>query len=413
MVSDTKENKQAKQSITDDKREVFFKDISKINSPLVDILKDDDIEEIMINSNINIFVFSRSFGSKKIDFKLSSEDLDKIVKLIISNCGRNFDKREFIDGILPDGSRVNVVSKNLTNDYVITIRKFLKAQLTIIDLILNNTLTASMAAYLWTITEGFRIKPVNIFVCGGSGTGKTSLLNVIINFINPMERLVVVEDTRELDLSLFENSVSLVSDISNPDSLANITINTLRMRPDRIIIGEVRGREVQSLFAAMDTGHDGCMATLHSNNSTDVITKLMSKPMDIPEVSINLLDVIVMLKKEFHNNKLKRYVSQITEVTRIGNINLNDIYAINNATESEDIRIMNSSVLEHYTDLINITKSQIKIVIDVRAEVLEGLCDKQRAGKIFVGSELKNEVFTNPEYSYQKILGIDTNNNKK
>ena len=396
-------------SIKDDNADLFFKDLSEINNSLSNLLRDDDIEEIMINANKNIFIFSRNQGSKKQSFSLSSEDLEKLVKLIIDYCKRDFEKRDFIDGILPDGSRVNVVIKELSDDYIITIRKYLQVKLTIIDLILTGLLTPNMAAYLWTIVEGFNIKPVNIFVCGGTGTGKTSLLNIVFNFIDSKERLITIEDTRELDLSNFENSVSLVSDISNPDSLANITINTLRMRPDRIIIGEVRGKEAQSLFAAMDTGHDGCMATLHSNNSRDVITKLMSKPMDISEVNINLLDVIIILNKRVINNKVKRYISQITEVTRIGNINLNDIYSIN---DNRDISIMNSSVLENYTELLGISKAQLKNVIDYRAQVLQEVCNLQKEGKRYNVNELKEKIFTNPKYSYKQILNLNEDKDK-
>jgi len=387
-----------------EKADSFFKDISKINTSLSDLLQNDDIEEIMINSITNAFIFSRKSGSKRIDIALSSSDLDELVKLIISCCKRDFEKRDFIDGVLPDGSRVNVVSKNISEEYVITIRKFLKTKLTIIDLILSNALTPNMAAYIWTIVEGLKIKPSNLFVCGGTGTGKTSLLNIILDFVNSTDRLVVIEDTRELDLSLFENSVSLVSDISNPESLANITINTLRMRPDRIIVGEVRGKEAQSLFAAMDTGHDGCMATLHSNNSADVITKLLSKPMEIPEVNIDLLDVIIILKRDIKDNKIRRYISQITEVTRIGNINLNDVYS---SKENEDIRIMSSSVLENYCELTNITKSQIKKVIEYRSNILQKICDSQKEGKRYTASELKSVLFNDLKYSYQQILGIN------
>jgi len=176
------------------------------------------------------------------------------------------------------------------------------------------------------------------------------------------------------------------------------------MRPDRIIVGEVRGKEAQSLFAAMDTGHDGCMATLHSNNSADVITKLLSKPMEIPEVNIDLLDVIIILKRDIKDNKIRRYISQITEVTRIGNINLNDVYS---SKENEDIRIMSSSVLENYCELTNITKSQIKKVIEYRSNILQKICDSQKEGKRYTASELKSVLFNDLKYSYQQILGIN------
>ena len=385
------------------KQKIIASPLPKLNK----YLSDDDIEEIMINGIDNIFIISREKGKIKLDFTFTVNELADYVAYVIEVTGRNFKSREFIDGILPDGSRVNIVSKNVAKEYIITLRKYTQVPLTILDLIQDETLSVDVAAYLWTIIEGFGgLKPVNIFICGGTATGKTTFLNILLKFIPLNQRLIVIEDTRELNLSSFENSVRLVSDISNPDNLLDITINTLRMRPDRIIIGEVRGKEAKGLFAAMETGHDGCMATLHANNSADVINKLLSEPMKIPEVNISLLNVIVMLKREWNwdTKKTKRRVTQVSEISRIGNINLNHIYDTgkNNDNLNSEIKLYSSKIIEEFAEFFNISKNEVIDIIGYRAQILDHLV-KTNKNKKYTTLELI-DIFNQKRLNYISIL---------
>ena len=273
---------------------------------LSEIMKSDDYEEIMINDYKQVFILSRknrfyktNIIFDKISFNIFLEHIKKTLK-------KDFTERDFIDGILPDGSRINIVSTSIAKFNVITIRKHLKNPITIVDLIKNNTIDYEIGAYLWTITEGFNIKPANLFICGGTSTGKTTFLNVLLQFVSQNVRVIGVEDTKEVDLSIFKNNVSLTSNISDEDSLYNITVNILRMRPDRIIIGEARGKEVKGLFLAMDTGHNGCISTMHANNSADLVNKLSSHPMNVEDVYIKLLDVIITFNRKVVDNKIYR-----------------------------------------------------------------------------------------------------------
>jgi archaeal flagellar protein FlaI len=368
---------------------------------LTNIIEDDNIEEIMINDYDKTFILTRNSEKYITDIAFSVEEYNDFLSIIKKTINADFNKRFFIDGILPNNSRINIVSKNIGLFDIITIRKFTNKPLTILDLIKNNTLNISSAAYLWTVVDGFSIRPANIFICGGTSSGKTTFLNILLDFINPSSRIILIEDTREIDLSAFKDSISLTSDISNSNSLFEVTINTLRMRPDRIIVGEVRGQEVQGLFAAMDTGHQGCMATLHANNSNDVITKLISKPFEISEVNINLLDIVVILKRKVINEKIQRYISEISEIQRVGNININRIFDNENLVNSK-VNFMSSSFLEKLCVLLNISKKDLQKIIYYRCAVLEKFLNKEHIDSV----SFRELISSIPDYK-QILKNID------
>ncbi len=366
---------------------------------LTRLFESKDIEEIIINDLDKVFIIDREQKKTLTGISFTEKEYDKFIDILINTVNKDFTKREFIDGSLPDKSRLNIVSTNVCNFHAITIRKFTRKPLTIIDLINSETLDSYTAAYLWTIIDGFKIKPANIFICGGTGCGKTTFLNVLLDFINNTERVISIEDTNEIDTTNFEDSVSLLSDISNENSLYDITINTLRMRPDRIIIGEVRGKEAQGLFVAMDTGHDGCLATLHANSSEDTINKLINKPMEISETNIPLLDLIIILKRQQVDGKLKRKIFQMSEITKVGNIGLNHIYK-DTDTSQATTNIMLSQVAEKLCDVANISKNDFKKIIEYRAGLLDEISNsKPQIDKI----ELK-KILHSLEFDYKSIL---------
>jgi archaeal flagellar protein FlaI len=358
-----------------------------------------DIEEIIINDYDKVFIIDREQKKTLTGITFTLEEYDELLEILKATVNRDFDKREFIDGSLPDRSRLNVVSKKVCGFNAITIRKFTKKPITIIDLITTKVVDAYTAAYIWTVVDGFKVRPANLFVCGGTGSGKTTFLNLLLDFINTDERIILIEDTAEIDISNFVDSVSLVSDISNEDSLYEITVNTMRMRPDRIIIGEVRAREVQGLFVAMDTGHNGCMATIHANNSEDTIVKLLNKPMEISETNIPLLDLIIILRKKFVEGKIIRKVSQITEISKVGNINLNNLYK-EDECDNCTIDIMTSHFAEKLCELVNISKKDFKKIIDYRAGLLDEICNS----KPNISREDLKTILHSPSLNYVTIL---------
>ncbi len=363
------------------------------------IMNSDDYEEVMINDYNKVFVISRKNVYYKTNITFEKNSFNIFFEYVKKTVNGDFKKRDFIDGILPDNSRINIVSKDVSRFNVITIRKYLKTPLTVLDLINNNTVNYEVAAYLWTIVDGFGIKPANVFICGGTSTGKTTLLNVLLHFISPKVRVIGVEDTKEMDFTIFENSVSLVSNIADPDSLYNITLNILRMRPDRIIIGETRGKEAKALFMAMDTGHQGCISTIHANNSSDLVNKLTSNPMNIEESYIKLLDVIITFDKKIIGNKMYRYVSQISEISRMGNITINHIYNNENMDSNAKLNFMGSYFLEKLCNYISISKFELQIVIEERIKVLKTMIERN----INDPDQIRS-ILTDSRFSYKTIL---------
>ncbi len=192
----------------------------------------------------------------------------------------------------------------------ITITRAKEKPLSIIELIKSGTLTAQLAAQLWLYVEGLGVKPANIIISGGPGSGKTTLLNALFSFIPENERIVVIEDTLELNTSLEENCARLESD--EETTLADLVKNALRMRPDRIIVGEVRGKEAGDLMTAMNIGKY-CMGTLHASTARETIMRLENEPMNVPEVLVNLVDVFVIMRRYNIDGRIQRVVGELVE----------------------------------------------------------------------------------------------------
>jgi flagellar protein FlaI len=268
---------------------------------------DDDLEELMVNSPKRVFVFHKVYGMCRVEIEVSEKDLDDVIQKIALTIKKNFGgSNAVLDARLPDGSRVNATVSELSpTGATLTIRKFSVIPLTILDLIENGTISSEAAGFLWLMVDGMGNSPQNVLVAGGTASGKTTFLNILSNFVKLSERVVSIEDTIELSLLARENWVALESR-SNPNaevSMDSLLKNAMRMRPDRLIIGEVRGSEALSLFNAMDTGHQGCMGTIHANNARETVIKLQEKPLSVPESMIPLLNLIVVMQRRYSKEK--------------------------------------------------------------------------------------------------------------
>ncbi len=300
------------------------------------LLSDDALEEIMVvGTKAPIYVNHRKYGPCKTNlFFDTDDDAVRVIEKIASSIGRRVDKSTpLLDARLPDGSRVNATIPPISiKGSTITIRKFRKDPMTIIHLIDFKTLNPQVGAYLWLIVEGMAIKPGNILVAGGSGSGKTTTLNCLCTFIPSTDRVITIEDTAELRLPI-EHCVRLETRPPNVEGegevgMDDLVKNTLRMRPDRIIVGEVRGEEARTLFTAMNTGHDGCMGTVHANSARETITRLTNPPMNVPEIMLPALDLILMENKIFQNGSTLRRITEVAEVSGLdrGKLILNNVY---------------------------------------------------------------------------------------
>lgn len=291
--------------------------------PITPLLRSPKISEIMINGPDCIFIESsgRLYESGVRFF--SNQHLLSIIQRIVEPLGRHIDDASpMVDARLPDGSRVNAVIPPLAlHGASVTIRKFADKKLTTDDLINFGSMTQEMALFL---EEAVRARK-NILVSGGTGSGKTTLLNVLSLFIPAGERVITVEDSAELKLT-HKNLVSLEARPANIEgkgriSIRDLVINTLRMRPDRIIVGECRGAEALDMLQAMNTGHDGSLTTCHANNPRDALSRMENMVMmagfELPSNAIreqiaSAVDIIVQQSRLSDGS---RKILQITEIT--------------------------------------------------------------------------------------------------
>lgn len=291
--------------------------------PLQSLLDDDDVSEIMVNGPDLIFV-ERKGKLTKTDIRFDNDDqILKIIDRIILPLGRSIDAdNPTVDARLPDGSRVNAVIPPVAIDGPsITIRKFQKGKLSVDQLIEYKSLTRNMAEFIRACV----ISRLNVIVAGGTGSGKTTLLNVLSGFIPKDERIVTIEDAAELKLQQ-EHVVRMETKPPNSEGKFQVAIrdlvrNSLRMRPDRIIVGEVRGGEALDMLQAMNTGHDGSLTTLHANTPRDAISRLetmcLMSGMDLP-VKVLREQIAAAIDLIIQQSRLRdgsRKVTSITEVS--------------------------------------------------------------------------------------------------
>lgn len=318
--------------------------------PITPLLNDYDISEVMINGPKQIYVERKGkLQLTKVCFR-DDAHLNTVIERILAPLGRRVDESmPYVDARLPDGSRVNAIIPPLAlNGGVVTIRKFSSQLLGINDLIKTGTLTANMAKFIEACVKG----RMNIIVSGGTGAGKTSTLNIISSFIPDDERIITIEDSAELDLKQ-EHVISLETRPPNIDRKGEVTIrdlvrNSLRMRPDRLVVGEVRGGEALDMLQAMNTGHDGSLTTGHSNSPRDTISRLetmvLMAGMDLPVRAIreqiaSAINIIV------HQSRLQDGTRKITHITEVAGmegevITLQDIFIFERTGVDEHKRVL-------------------------------------------------------------------------
>ena len=290
--------------------------------PVEEFLKDKDITEIMVNNPSTIYIekYGKIYRTNK-NF-LNKDHLLRIIDKIVSRIGRRVDESTpYVDARLPDGSRVNIIVHPLAiNGPMMTIRKFASDPFSIDDFINMGTCSKKVADFLKTCVRG----RLNIISSGGTGTGKTTTLNVMSSFIPDDERIITIEDAAELQLHQ-EHVLRLEARPPNIEGKGMVTIrdlvrNSLRMRPDRIIIGEVRGGEALDMLQAMNTGHDGSLSTVHANSPRDVLSRLetmvLMSSIDIPirairEQIASAINLIV------HLNRFKDGSRKLVKITEV------------------------------------------------------------------------------------------------
>ncbi|PIZ90912.1 CpaF family protein, partial [Candidatus Micrarchaeota archaeon CG_4_10_14_0_2_um_filter_60_11] len=352
-----------------------------------ELTKDEWLEEIMVNGpNKPVFVYHRKYGMMKTSVVFYDDnDIRDLIDRIARNIGRRIDTQvPILDARLNDGTRVNATIPPISLDgSTLTLRKFRKDPLSAIDLLNYGTMNPRLAAFMWLCVDGLGVKPANILVAGGTASGKTSTLNVLSSFIPRQERIVSIEDTAELSLPLdhwirFEVRPPSLEGTGEVD-LNELVKNSLRMRPDRILVGEIRGAEGYTMFAAMNTGHSGCMGTVHANSARETLVRLESPPINVPRIMLSALNFII-LQNRIHDRKrgLLRRITEFAEVvpTEEGEISLQVLYEWDPVTDETKATGRQCHYLQELKRYTGWTDEQIESEINERKEILESLQKK-------------------------------------
>lgn len=353
------------------------------------LLMDEKITELMINGPDHIFVekagrvvqLEERFCNdpdltEEQRYEEGAKQLRKIIHRIAEICGREVNAANpIVDARLKDGSRVNIVLSPIAlSGDTVTIRKFSKKPMSVEKLIEYKSITQEIADKLHTLVQS----KYNIFISGGTGSGKTTFLNALSNYIPRDERVITIEDSAELQITGVDNLVSLETKQANAEGKGAITIkdlikSSLRMRPERIVVGEVRGEEALDMLQAMNTGHDGSLSTGHANSATDMLTRLETMvlqgasglPLDAVRRQIgSALDIIV------HLSRMRDHSRKVVEITEVlgyeqGDIRMNPLYVF-----QED----ENSTLEHVSGGLVRTENKMHNVEKLRqAGVLEDI----------------------------------------
>ena len=304
---------------------------------LDEIMEDDSITEVMINGPENIFV-EREGRIYRVNRRFeSSRHLEDIIQRIVGKAGKEVNQANpIVDTRLPDGSRVNVVLPPISlSGPIVTIRKFSKKPMTMDQLLKYGSITPEVAAFLEKLVKA----KYNIFVSGGTGSGKTTFLNALSNFIPKDDLIITIEDSAELQIKEIKNLVSLETRNANASGKGEITIrdlirSALRMRPERIIVGEVRGEEALDMLQAMNTGHDGSLSTGHANSSGDMLSRLETMVLQgnagLPLLAIrqqiaSALDIIIHLSRLRDKSRRTMEIAEVLDCKN-GEIILNPLF---------------------------------------------------------------------------------------
>jgi pilus assembly protein CpaF len=319
--------------------------------PLQTLLDDETVTEVMVNGAKSIYI-ERKGKIHRVPVTFESNDhVMRIIDRIVAPLGRRIDESSpYVDARLPDGSRVNAVIPPISiHGPILTIRKFSKVPITLEQLVQFGTVTPESLQFLKACVEA----RLNIVISGGTGSGKTTLLNILSSFIPSDERIITIENAAELQLRQ-EHVVTLESRPPNIEgrgeiTIRNLVVNALRMRPDRIIVGEIRDDAALDMLQAMNTGHDGSMTTLHSNSPRDTLARLetmtMMAGMDLPVRAIRE-QVSSAVDAMVHEERMRDGSRKVTNITEVSGME-GDVITTTDIFIFEQTGIENGKVLGH------------------------------------------------------------------
>ncbi len=365
---------------------------------LQEFMENPAVEDIMINALNPVYVYAQD-GMVKTDKRFEThEELWDFARKLLLFSGKNA-LGPINDLHLPGGARANITTSPF--GLQITIRRFKQRPPSIIDLIEWGALDHYVAAQLWMYAEGMAVKPANILITGPPASGKTTLLNSLFSFFPAGQRTIVIEDTLELNTETEENCARLVT--GDGTTLEELVKNSLRMRPDRLVVGEVRGAEAKDLMTAMNIGKF-CLGTLHAGTSREAVTRLENEPMNVPTEMVPLIDVIIVISRFYYKGKLHRAVTEVSESAGIesGKVLLSNLYKYDYSTKT--LAQISPSVVyrDRLAETAGITPKAVMNEIDTRARILAAL---QKKGIRSIGdiSEFCKGYYENPDAALARL----------
>ncbi|MDA0878032.1 MAG: ATPase, T2SS/T4P/T4SS family [archaeon] len=352
---------------------------------LAALLEDDGLEEVMYNGGTQcVKVAHRDHGMCRTNIWIADADGQQIAANIAAftnvPLGDGPGMVPIFDGRLPDGSRVNGTIPPVSPDGpTLTIRKFKEDPLTMIDLINFGTVNLRLAAMMWVWIEGLDSRPANFVIAGGTGSGKTTTLNCLGMYIPWHRRLLTVEDTAELQV-YHDHWLRMETRRERPDGTPEVDMNdclksSLRMRPDRIIVGEVRSSEAATLLTAMNTGHDGSFGSLHANTAQETVTRLINPPMSVPPIMLTGLDLIIIQARLHVHGRTARKIVEVAEVAGMegDKPRLNAIWKYNANTDEIEETGIPSQFRERICNAAGITPEVFEQHVRQREAILADL----------------------------------------
>ncbi len=390
--------KSIKPDMPDEIIKKIYDDITYIGK-IEELVTNDDIEDIAINNTIGIFAYFSGGKSVNMDYRFKTKvELARFVKKIRLYSTNEEANGNIIDVHMENGSRANIISS--PKGYDITIRNFKKHTLSVLDLVNFGEFDYSIAARLWLYMDGLKVKPANILIAGMPSSGKTSLLNSLFSFIRPNERVITMEETYELDTSMANNVVNLETSQDMP--MRELVKNSLRMRPDMMIIGEVRGPEANDMITAMNVGNI-CLGTIHATSSRDIIDRLENAPMNVPQGVIPTIDALMVLSQVYINGRPIRKIIQMSEISGIETkILLSDLYKYDYKTHTSSPILPSVTYRDRLAKAIGVPPPDILAEENVRMQILIQL-NKLGIRDIKSISQVVQDYYDNPDALLAKI----------
>ena len=352
---------------------------------LAALFEDDQLEEVMYNGGAQcVKVAHRDHGMCRTNIWVDDQEGIAVAKNIAAftdvPLGDGPGMIPIFDGRLPDGSRVNGTIPPISPDGpTLTIRKFREDPITIIDLMNWGTVNPRLAAMMWVWIEGLDARPANFVIAGGTGSGKTTTLNCLGMYIPWDKRLLTVEDTAELQV-YHDHWLRMETRAERPDGTTEVDMNdclksSLRMRPDRIIVGEVRSSEAATLLTAMNTGHDGSFGSLHANTAAETVTRLINPPMSVPPIMLTGLDLIIIQARLHVKGRTARKIIEVAEIAGMEGEKprLNPIWKYNPATDEIEETGVPSKFRETICAAAGIRPSDFEAHVQERERILRDL----------------------------------------